>query len=228
METTISNKVKLFEKLHKVMEAISYIEKDKKNTFHNYKYASEEAIKRAVHAELVKNKLLFSLSCSELTRTETTSDKGKKTFITDMRFQYAFTCVETGQSIEGYAYGTGDDASDKGTYKAITGAIKYILTSTFLIPTGDDPETEKDEPKAEVKQEPKASSGKITPNAKADEKKELPWMTDKVCEVYKARIARGEKVGDEIKLTYRLNNQHMKELSDAYDKYNAKNKEVAA
>jgi hypothetical protein len=36
--------------------------------------------------------------------------------------------------------GTGEDNSDKGTYKGITGGLKYILMKTFLIYTGDDPE----------------------------------------------------------------------------------------
>ena len=39
--------------------------------------------------------------------------------------------------------GTGGDQTDKGMYKAITGAIKYIFIKHFLIPTQDDPEVEK-------------------------------------------------------------------------------------
>lgn len=36
--------------------------------------------------------------------------------------------------------GYGDDAGDKGIYKAITGGVKYMLMKTFQISTGDDPE----------------------------------------------------------------------------------------
>ena len=52
---------------------------------------------------------------------------------------------ETGECVSGMFYGVGQDSGDKGIWKAVTGAIKYIMTSTFLIPTGDDPE--KDEGK---------------------------------------------------------------------------------
>lgn len=36
--------------------------------------------------------------------------------------------------------GYGDDAGDKGIYKALTGAVKYALMKQFLVSTGDDPE----------------------------------------------------------------------------------------
>ena len=36
--------------------------------------------------------------------------------------------------------GTGADTGDKGVFKAMTGAEKYLLLKAFLISTGDDPE----------------------------------------------------------------------------------------
>ncbi len=53
-----------------------------------------------------------------------------------------------GSSVKNTAAGEGlDQNGDKGTYKAITGATKYFLLKLFLIPTGDDPETDKRKPK---------------------------------------------------------------------------------
>jgi len=52
-----------------------------------------------------------------------------------------------------------------GIYAAVTGAIKYALTSTFLIPTGDDPEQDrgaspKDAPAALIRpQSPSSGAG---------------------------------------------------------------------
>jgi hypothetical protein len=46
--------------------------------------------------------------------------------------------------IEGTWFGSGSDTGDKGLYKAITGGIKYVLNTNFLIPTGDDPEKDDD------------------------------------------------------------------------------------
>lgn len=61
-----------------------------------------------------------------------------------MRFTVADS--DTGEKIEGTVYGRGQDNMDKGIYKALTGALKYWLTTAFLIPTGDDPEASDDAP----------------------------------------------------------------------------------
>lgn len=146
----------VYKKIHACMKELSFIEKDKKNTFHNYKYASEEAIKKAVHEQLVLNGLIFKVSLLDCVSRETTTKKGDRTSLTNVKVEYCFIDIDTGDSLCGVFYGTGEDSLDKGTYKAITGAIKYILTSTFLIPTGDDPENEKGEnSKEDKKPEPK-------------------------------------------------------------------------
>ena len=113
------------------MSEIDFIPKDKTNEFHKYDYASSLAIKQALHPLMVKHGVIFILRATEITHIGT---------ITDIKFDYKFYDIESGEEIGGYFFGTGEDKLDKGTYKAITGAIKYILTSTFLIPTGEDPE----------------------------------------------------------------------------------------
>ena len=130
----------ILQKLHAIMGEIDRIAKDKKNDFHNYQYASEQAIKEALHPLLVKHGVLFTVDASNVRREAYVTNKGGRGAITDVDMEYRFHDVKTGDFISGKFVGTGDDSADKGTYKAITGAIKYILTSTFLIPTGDDPE----------------------------------------------------------------------------------------
>lgn len=124
----------LKQKLFNIMEAIDYIQKDKTNDFHHYNYASERAIKEKVHEQLVKEKVLFFFNIASQKRD------GNNTTIDVV---YRFVDVESSDFFEGTFAGSGEDKGDKGLYKAITGSIKYILTSTFLIPTGDDPEEEK-------------------------------------------------------------------------------------
>lgn len=148
------------------MEEVDYIQKDKKNTFHGYNYASESAIKEKLHGALVKHGVLFFPTSMFVSRKEAyQTDKGKHSWITDVTIEYSFIDTESGEELKGICVGTGDDGADKGTYKAITGALKYALTSTFLIPTGDDPEV--DEPKSEAKP-PKV------PKTAAEVKEQLP------------------------------------------------------
>jgi hypothetical protein len=132
-------KVALYQKLLSVMEECGYIQKDKQNAYYGYRYTSEAAIKDKLHNALVKNRLLFLPSISDLSERLGLGKDGKDA-LTIIRIHFRFIDTETGECEEGEFFGTGIDAADKGTYKAVTGAIKYILTSWFLIPTGDDPE----------------------------------------------------------------------------------------
>jgi hypothetical protein len=83
--------------------------------------------------------------------------------------------TESDEIIEGSFEGSGIDQGDKALYKAITGGIKYILSSTFLIPTGDDPENEQSEKKT------------YSANKKSS-LDSLPSQQDKSCPTCKAKL----------------------------------------
>jgi hypothetical protein len=155
-------RARLYQKIAKVYEAVNYIQKDKRNTFHGYSYASEAAIKAALHEAFVANGLILLPPSIDEVRDEAREEKdrngnSKITLVTTIKVRFAIADVETGEQVEGVLSGRGVDPLDKGIYKAITGALKYYLTTTFLIPTGDDPEAE--EPRPE-KPEPRASRPK--------------------------------------------------------------------
>lgn len=127
-------------KLHLVMTEVDYIQKDGKNSFQKYSYASEYAIKEKFHEAFTKHKIIFQLS---------TSNVRIENGLTFLDCAYAFHDVKSGESLTGTFVGSGAGRDEKGNYAAVTGAIKYILTSNFIVPTGDDPEDDKNEaPKA--------------------------------------------------------------------------------
>jgi hypothetical protein len=64
--------------------------------------------------------------------------------LTLITVRYTFFDTESGESLEGTFCSQGSDTGDKGVFKAVTGAIKYILSSVFLIPTGGDPEEDEE------------------------------------------------------------------------------------
>lgn len=134
----------LYEKLHLIMSELDYIQKDKKNTFHGYTYASEAAIKNAVHRSLSTHRVIFFPTSSTILEMKGgMGAKGDET-VTTVRLSYDFIDIDTGEKLSGTFDGTGADKGDKGAYKAITGALKYALTSTFLIETGDQADPEND------------------------------------------------------------------------------------
>ncbi len=154
----------ILQKMLAVMTDCGYIQKDKENTFHHYWYASEAAIKDRVHKALVEHRVIPQFSLTGLKEREIPKQGKASEWLVTADVHYKFLCVDTGEFIEGTFYGCGVDSSDKGLYKAVTGAIKYILTSQFLIATGDDPEQDegrtlsKDEKKGK-QQEYLASKG---------------------------------------------------------------------
>lgn len=126
----------LFKKLQAIMKEVDYIKKDATNTHNRYRYASERAIKEKLHNALVKHGVLFQVSTQNPQVVE-------GTLFIDVN--YRFIDIDNGGALAGTFLGSGHNRDEKGHYAAITGAIKYILTSTFLIPTGDDPENDKNE-----------------------------------------------------------------------------------
>lgn len=134
---------RLFEKLHAVMSDVQYIQKDAKNTEQKYTYASEAAIKAALHKAFVEYKVGFLPSVTDLAVSEAgETQRGGKRWFCSVDLDCEFYDVETGYGITKQFRGLGIDSQDKGIWKAITGAVKYFLANSFLIETGDDPEAE--------------------------------------------------------------------------------------
>ena len=135
----------ILKKIALVMKDVSYIQKDATNTFQRYSYASEKVIKEAFGKAFREHRIVFQLSQGTPHIIEgANTDKSGKTTTTSVVIvphTYTFYDVDSGESITGTFNGSGQTRDDKGVYAATTGAIKYILTSMFLIVTGDDPES---------------------------------------------------------------------------------------
>lgn len=128
-----SDKLRILRKLSEVMDEVGYIAKDAKNAHQKYTYASERAIKEAVGAAFRNKQVIFQVSQS------TPFILGN---VLILPIEYTFYDVLSGESLTGTFNGAGHTRDDKGVYAALTGAIKYILTTNLLIPTGDDPEND--------------------------------------------------------------------------------------
>lgn len=142
----MSERAGLYKKLHAVMADVAYIRKDSKNDFHGYKYASEAAVKSALHEAFVKHGLMFMMSVVDVQDREAApTAKGKAQWITRVTVECEFIDIDTGHAVTKVFAGQGIDSEEKGIFKALTGALKYSLVSQFLIETGDDPEAETDQ-----------------------------------------------------------------------------------
>lgn len=129
-------------KILEICEDVCYIKKNGKNTFQHYTYVTEADIVSRIRRSMIKHKLLITPTILDKKTINYITRKEKRAFLVSVKVKMTFTDVESGESFFTIGYGEGSDADDKGVYKAITGAQKYILMKTFMIETGDDPEKE--------------------------------------------------------------------------------------
>jgi len=132
-------------KLHLVFSQAGTVEKSGFNEYQNYAYSKETDILAALRPMLVKHGLFISHSVTAVKTYPVVSPKGKAETLTEVTVEYTIYEVMSGECLKLTAYGTGADASDKGLYKALTGAHKYFLSKNFCLATNDDVEDDSKE-----------------------------------------------------------------------------------
>lgn len=144
----------LARKLLDVMDEIEKLKKDGHNAFHNYDYVSETAVVEAVRQLLVNHGVFahptLLWACQEQ-RTVKTKDGDKTNTHSFVTMKYTLINADDRDDFyESQWIGEGQDSGDKGYYKAYTGAQKYFIMKTFMIPTGDDSENDGKKPSREA------------------------------------------------------------------------------
>ena len=132
--------------LHEVMSKVGYVQKTGKNQFHGYRYAGEADLLDKLRPAMVEAGLMLLPSVENVSPID---EHGNVTVIMSYTLLH-----KDGEKWPDKltAVGCGNDRSNKGTvgdkgvYKAITGANKYLLFKLFQIETGDDPENDANSP----------------------------------------------------------------------------------
>lgn len=126
--------------IHAVMEEVGYVQKKGRNDFHGYSYAGEADLLKSLRPAMLKNGLVLIPSSKFVGEPDQHGN-------THVRIDYTLAHVDGEVWPEKVsAIGSGNDRNskggvgDKGAYKAMTGANKYLLFKLFQIETGDDPE----------------------------------------------------------------------------------------
>ena len=136
--------------LHNVMREVNYVQKKGENDFHGYKYATEADVLDRLRPALVKNGLIMIPSVQQVSSVDA---NGNTTVSVHYTLAHTSGAIWPQPII---AAGCGNDRSskggvgDKGLYKALTGANKYMLFKLFQIETGNDPESPEDEKKRDA------------------------------------------------------------------------------
>lgn len=130
----------IIQALNAVMKDVSYVQKSSENKFHGYKYASEASLLESLRPAMIQHGLILIPSVGNVSPID-----GHGNTMLTVEYTLAHTSGEIWPD-KIVAVGCGNDKSksgsvgDKGVYKALTGANKYLLFKLFQIETGDDPE----------------------------------------------------------------------------------------
>lgn len=122
-----------------VMKAVPYVQKGGYNSFHKFKFASEADLLEALQPAMARYGLSLAPIRIERSTHPFKTRSNKDQVLTTLLVTYCLT-HKSGESMEIMGIGEGADGEDKGAYKAMTGSLKYVLRSLFLVPTGDDPD----------------------------------------------------------------------------------------
>src|SRR5271156_2363476 len=123
-------------KLTEILAAVERVPKNGWNDNQKYKFATESDISDCIRAELASRGIFVWSTVRDLSRRDAPTRSGTQT-ITTVWVDYTFEDAETGEEKKVSYPGEGADGGDKGIYKAMTGALKYMLLKNFLMSSGD-------------------------------------------------------------------------------------------
>lgn len=149
-------------KMALAMKEIDAVTKGGRNDIQKYNYVRAADVANEVRRAMTKVGISFRYAVISERFWDAPTKSGGTQFYCSLMVEGTFMDSESGESITSVAMGWGADSQDKASYKAMTGALKYLLRMTFLIPDEMDPENDKNEP------EPIVDRPKLISKAKAD------------------------------------------------------------
>ncbi len=149
-------------KMVKAMAAIDAVEKKGRNQAQGYGYVKATDVANEVRNALHEAGVAFTYQVLSERFWESPTKSGALQFYCSLHVQGTFTDDTTGECLSSSAIGWGADTQDKAPYKAMTGALKYLLRTTFLIPDELDPENDAAEKAVRAEVERQKTATKTT------------------------------------------------------------------
>lgn len=173
----------LAKKMVAAMHDIDAVTKSGVNQKQGYKYVKAADVANEVRKVLVKHGIAFGYSVLDERMWEKQTNGGGIMFFCSLRIAATFTDQESGEAATYDGIGWGADSLEKAPYKAMTGALKYVLRMTFLIPDEEDPENEK----------------KDAPDVVADQKPSVKYITATQAEQFRNACKENGKEPEAVK-----------------------------
>lgn len=143
--TQMEPKKQLKEKLYAVYNAIDMIEKSGHNKGQNYDYIKAADVTREIRKQLMEQRVYAEINFDFVGGPFTIArakEKDAPFSAVLVKCSVVFHDLDSDAILTGSGLGTGADTGDKAAYKAQTGALKYALKNSFLVPDEADPEAD--------------------------------------------------------------------------------------
>ena len=138
----------LLQRMHAVMQEVSYVQKDKKPIDGKYRAVKHDDVIAKLRPALVKHGIVVTVNIVShgiASSWDAEGYQGKLTHFTMTSTDLQVTLYnvdDKADSLTVQAFGYGIDNQDKGPGKAVSYAVKYSLLKTFCLETGDDPDND--------------------------------------------------------------------------------------
>lgn len=132
-ESTTKN---IFQALNAIMNDVTAIEKSQTNAGQGFKFRGIEQFLNEIHPLFAKHGVIAIPTHLSSTMTTHESKSGSKQIRVAQQIKYTFYALD-GSSVESIIEAEAMDTGDKGSTKAMSSALKYLLMQVFLVPTKD-------------------------------------------------------------------------------------------
>ena len=136
--------INLFQKINRVREKVSYVQKEEKKIDGKYRAVTHDTVTALVRPSLVELGIIIApsqVSC-EMVETGGKTQSGAKIFRTISCFDVWFIDADNPTDrhcVRVWAHG--DDTGDKGPGKAFSYSVKYAVMKLLSLESGDDEES---------------------------------------------------------------------------------------
>lgn len=144
---TAAAKQNLRTRMHEIYKQIDFIAKDGENTGQSYSYTKAVDVVRNVRQALIAQRIFAEINFDFVGEPYTIARKKEPTApfsAVNVKCFIVFHDLDSDEKLTGSGLGTGGDTGDKSVYKAMTGALKYALKTSFMIPDEASPDAEAD------------------------------------------------------------------------------------
>ena len=127
-------KPQVYQAIVNVMRKVNAVPKDSKNRDQGFAYRSIDAVMAELHDIMAEEGLFVVPTVLETLDTTRTTKSGAEWNHVKSTIAYDFYATD-GSSLRAVVRGEALDSGDKASNKALSIALKYVATQTFMIPT---------------------------------------------------------------------------------------------